>query len=144
MAHIEHIPLPYFVAYKRFYNYIKSTTKWNLTPIADKLRNTEYHFNVMRHYDTLLTVKPYRALREFEQFSEMSFVTKGAPIENLELAHFGFPLHKVSLDIVTKKEFVPGTSILKETYMNKVRSLKNIGWKHLTFTEEQLRERTLA
>lgn len=47
-AHIEHIPLPYFVAYKRFYNYIKSTTKWNLTPVADKLRNTEYYFNVMR------------------------------------------------------------------------------------------------
>lgn len=28
--------------------------------------------------------------------------------------------------------------------MNKVRSLRNIGWKHLTFSEEQLKERTLA
>lgn len=98
----------------------------------------------MRQYDSLLRVRPYRKMREFEAFSEVAFSEKGAPIENLELAHFGYPLHKVSLDIVTKKEFIPGTSQLKESYMNKVRSLKNIGWKHLVFSEEQLRDKSLA
>lgn len=62
---------------------------------------------------------------------------------NLELCHFGYPIHQVSLDIVSKRDFIPGTTQLKETYMNKVRSLKNIGWKHLAFTEDQLKGITL-
>ena len=60
---------------------------------------------------------------------------RGAPIDNLELAHFGFPLHQVSLDIVTKKDFIPGTNQFKESYLSKVNSLKNIGWKHLAYSE---------
>jgi len=36
---LEHLPLPYFVVYKRFYNYIKATTTWNLKPLAEKLVN---------------------------------------------------------------------------------------------------------
>jgi len=40
LAEIEVLPLPYFTAYQRFYNYIKATTDWNLTPLADKLKNT--------------------------------------------------------------------------------------------------------
>jgi hypothetical protein len=35
---------------------------------------------------------------------------------------------------------VPGTTELKQTYRNKMRSLKNIGWKHIVFTEGQLKE----
>lgn len=34
---------------------------------------------------------------------------------------------------------IPGTNDLKLTYRNKMRSLKNIGWKHLVFTEDQLK-----
>lgn len=100
---LEHIPLPYFTAFKRFYNYIKSTTEWKLTPLEDKLKNTEYYYNVMRLYDSISEVKPYKGLRSFESFSGLRFAELGCPIENLELAHFAFPQHQVSLDIVTKK-----------------------------------------
>ena len=34
---------------------------------------------------------------------------------------------------------VPGTTDLKQTYRNKLRSLKNIGWRHVVFTEDQLK-----
>jgi len=55
------------------------------------------------------------------------------PIENIEIAHFAYPTHQISLDIVTSREYITGTKKLKETYMNKVRSLQNLGWKHLAF-----------
>lgn len=100
---LDHIPLPYFTAYKRFFNYIKTTTEWKLTPFEDKLRNTEYYYNVMRLYDTISEVKSYKGFRSFERFSGIHFAELGCPIENLELSHFAFPLHQVSLDIVTKK-----------------------------------------
>lgn len=80
---LEYIPLPYFTAFKRFYNYIKSTTEWNLTPLEDKLKNTEYYYNVMRLYNTIAEVKPYKGLRSFENFSGLRFAEKGCPIENL-------------------------------------------------------------
>jgi len=69
---------------------------------------------------------------------------KGAPIANLELAHFGFPLHRVSLDIIGKKQYVPGSQEIKQSYMNKQVSLRNIGWKHLAFSEDQLRNEELG
>lgn len=50
----------------------------------------------------------------------------------------------MSLDIVTKKEYIPGTTQFKETYMNKVRSLRNIGWKHLAFDETEVRQLPLT
>jgi tRNA U38,U39,U40 pseudouridine synthase TruA len=80
---LEYIPLPYFSAFKRFYNYIKTTTEWNLTPLEDKLKNTEYYYNVMRLYNTIAEVKPYKGLRSFENFSGLRFAEKGCPIENL-------------------------------------------------------------
>jgi hypothetical protein len=80
---LEHIPLPYYPAYRRFYNYIKSTTEWNLTPLFDKLRNTEYYYNVMRLYDTISEAKPYKALRAYEVFTSVRFAELGCPIENL-------------------------------------------------------------
>jgi hypothetical protein len=52
--------------------------------------------------------------------------------------------HQVSLDIVSSRFFIPGTNKLKETYMNKVRSLQNMGWKHLVFTEDQLKQHTIG
>ena len=36
---LDQLPLPYYVAYKRFFNYIKATTTWNLTPLEEKLTN---------------------------------------------------------------------------------------------------------
>jgi hypothetical protein len=80
---LEHIPLPYFTAYKRFYNYVKSTTEWNLTPLQDKLRNTEYYYSVMRLYDSISEVKTYQGLRSFEEFAGVRFAELGCPIENL-------------------------------------------------------------
>lgn len=62
---LEVIPLPYFSAFKRFYNYIKSTTEWNLTPLQEKLKNTEYYHNAMRMQDSLEEVKTYIGLRNF-------------------------------------------------------------------------------
>jgi hypothetical protein len=62
---LDHIPLPYFAAFKRFYNYIKATTEWKLTPLEDKLKNTEYYYNVMRLHDSISEVKPYKGLRSF-------------------------------------------------------------------------------
>jgi hypothetical protein len=50
----------------------------------------------------------------------------------------------VSLDIVTKKQYIPGTAQFKESYMNKVRSLRNIGWKHLAFDEGEVKESPLV
>lgn len=136
---LDHIPLPYYPAFRRFHNYIKATTDWNLTPLHEKLLNTEYYYDVMRLYDSHSQVKPYKALREYEKFTSVSFIARGAPVENLELAHFAYPEHQVSLDIVTKKDYLPGTTQFKETYMNKVRSLKNIGWKHLAFDEDEIK-----
>jgi hypothetical protein len=144
LVHIDHLPLPYFVVFKRFYNYIKATTDWNLAPLFDKLRNTEYYYNAMRQEDSALRVRPYRNLRCFEDFAGVGFNDRGAPIDNLELAHFGFPKHKVSLDIVGQRELIPGTADFKETYNNKVRSLKNLGWKHLTISEAELGQHSLA
>lgn len=80
MAHLDVIPLPYFVAYKRFYNYIKTTTEWNLTPLTDKLRNTEYYFNVMRGYDGLYSIETYKKLTEFEKFTQTHLCEHGNPI----------------------------------------------------------------
>lgn len=80
---LDYIPLPYFSAFKRFYNYIKTTTEWNLTPLEDKLKNTEYYYNVMRLYNTIAEVKPYKGLRSFEKFSGLRFAEMGCPIENL-------------------------------------------------------------
>lgn len=139
LAHLEFIPLPYYIAFRRFYNSIKVSTKWNLTPIAEKLRNTQYYFNVMRLYDSMYGVLTYRQIRQFEEFTKVSMTDKGAPIENLQLAHFAFPAHQVSLDIITPRDYIPGTKQLKQTYLNKVRSLKNIGWKHLAYDEQELR-----
>jgi hypothetical protein len=60
------LPLPYYLAYQRFFNYIKATTDWNLAPLADKLRNTEYYFSAMRQYDSISrSSRSYRKLREF-------------------------------------------------------------------------------
>lgn len=50
----------------------------------------------------------------------------------------------MSLDILDKKYFVPGTTELKQTYRNKVLSLRNLGWKHLAYTEDQLRDESLT
>lgn len=74
----------------------------------------------------------------------MQFAQAGCPIENLELSHFAFPVHQVSLDIITKKEYIPGTTQFKETYLNKQRSLRNIGWKHLAFDEAEVKEISLV
>ncbi len=93
----------------------------------------------MRLYNSIAEIKPYKGLRSFEAFSGLRFAELGCPIENLELAHFAFPVHQVSLDIVGKKDYIPGTTQFKESYMNKVRSLRNIGWKHLAFDEEEVR-----
>lgn len=145
LAEIEVLPLPYWAAYQRFFNYIRATTDWNLTPLADKLRNTEYYYSAMRQYDSISrSSRSYRRLREFERFAGVTFAQKGAPINNLELAHFGFPTHRVSLDIIGRKQYVPGSSEVKQSYMNKVRSLRNMGWKHLAFSEEQLRDEDLG
>ena len=40
IADVDYIPLQLFQHYKRFYNYMKITTEWNLKPIAEKLSNT--------------------------------------------------------------------------------------------------------
>lgn len=114
LAQIQYLPLPYFLSYKRFYNYIKATTEWKLKPVEDKLRNTQYYYSALRQEDSLLRVKTYRKMKEFQKFAEMSFSQKGgAPVANLELCHFGYPIHQVSLDIVSKRDFIPGTTQLK-------------------------------
>lgn len=63
LAHIDTLPLPYFTAFKRFYNYIKATTEWDLTPLADKLKNIEYYHSAMRQYETINRIRSYRKLR---------------------------------------------------------------------------------
>ena len=93
----------------------------------------------MRQYDSLYKVRHYRKLRQFETFSEVKFAQYGNPIQNLEWTHFAHPIHQVSLDIITKREMIPGTTKLKESFKNKMRSLKNIGWKHIVFTEDQIK-----
>jgi len=49
----------------------------------------------------------------------------------LELTQFGNAAFQVSVDVVSEAAFVPGTDSLKESYRNKLRSLENIGWKHV-------------
>ena len=139
LVEIEILPLPYFTAYKRFYNYIANTTEWNLKPLKDKLANTEYYHNVLRGMDSQLENPTYKQLLDFQNFVQADFAETTCPIDNLELVQFAKPQHQISLDIVTCRDFVHGTKQLKESFMNKVRSLQNIGWKHLAFDEEEMR-----
>lgn len=64
IAQLDWIPLPYFISYKRFYNYIKNTTTWNLKPVLDKLVNTECYFDVARYKDKFRNIRAYKKLDE--------------------------------------------------------------------------------
>ena len=65
LAHLDYLPLPYYPAYQRFHNYIKATTEWDLTPLTDKLKNTENYYSGMRQEDGLKRVRTFGKMREF-------------------------------------------------------------------------------
>ena len=44
----------------------------------------------------------------------------------------------MSIDVVTESSFVPGTDKLKESYRNKLKSLENLGWKHVVFRHKEI------
>lgn len=56
----------------------------------------------------------------------------------MELTQFGNAAFQVSVDVVSEAAFVPGTDSLKESYRNKLRSLENIGWKHVVLREKSM------
>lgn len=80
---------------------------------------------------------------EFEKFTGAKLATTVCPIGNLELTQFAHANLQISLDFVPKREMITGTSQPKESYMNKVRSLQNIGWKHLGFGWEEASKSSL-
>lgn len=64
--------MPYFQVFKRFYKYIKVTVpEWDLTPIEQKLKNTEYYFDVLRGKDAFYNISVYRNLMKHYKFSEI-------------------------------------------------------------------------
>jgi hypothetical protein len=58
------------------------------------------------------------------------------PIDNVEIVQFSYTRYQVSIDVMGEEAFVPGMGILKESYRNKIRSLGNIGWKHVVLREK--------
>ena len=48
LANLDYFPVSYFQDYKRFYNYLKYTTEWNIDVIKDKLFNSECFINSRR------------------------------------------------------------------------------------------------
>lgn len=47
---------------------MKVTTDWDLTPIEQKLRNTEYYFDVLRGTDKFHNIPVYRDLMKYFKF----------------------------------------------------------------------------
>lgn len=140
LAEINHVPIPYYQAIRRFYHYMRvAAPEWDLTPIEDKLKNTEFYFNATRATDTFHNISFYKNLMKYFKFStQISPFEHTLPIENLELGQFGNASYQVTVDIVNESAFVPGTDTLKESYRNKIRSLANLGWKHVVLREKEL------
>lgn len=106
--------------------------EWDLTPIEEKLKNTEFVFDAKRGKDQFFKAHFYSGLMKYFKFSQqISPFEHTIPIENLELTQFANAGYQVSIDVVSEAAFVPGTDSLKESYRNKLRSLENIGWKHV-------------
>lgn len=125
LAEINHIPMPYYQAVRRFYNYMRvAAPEWDLTPIEEKLKNTEFMFDAKRGKDKFFKVNFYQGLMKYFKFSEqISPFEHTFAIDNLEVAQFGNTALQVSVDVVNETAFVPGTDSLKESYRNKLRSL---------------------
>lgn len=135
---MNHIPIPHYQAVRRFYQYMKvSAPEWDLTPIEEKLKNTEFYYDALRAKDSFYHIKFYNNMQKYFDFStQISPFEHTLPIENFELTQFGSAAYQVSVDVVNEKAFVPGTDTLKESYRNKVRSLTNLGWKHVVLREK--------
>lgn len=77
----------------------------------------------------------FSQIKKFQDFSNIKVLPKpfkiGCPINNLEFGEFALPQYQISVDIVTDVEKIRGTKELKGSYEIKIRSLENIGWKHL-------------
>ena len=48
---------------------MKTTTEWDLTPIEDKLKNTEYYFDSKRCTDGFYQIGMYKSFRKYLEFS---------------------------------------------------------------------------
>lgn len=108
-----------------------------MTPIEEKLRNTEYYYDVKRGKDQFFHVAFYKNFMKHLKFTgQNSPFEHTSPIDNVELGQFANSTYQVSVDIVNESAFVPGTDSLKESYRNKIRSLENIGWKHVILREK--------
>ena len=144
MSELEELPLRYFQDYKRFFNYVRITAPdWDLQPIEEKLTNTEIFYSADR-LETYSMDKPsYRKWKSFASFAQngvlpYSLFKMGMPIKNIEFADFMVWDYQVSVDIVTDVERIPGTRDLKGSFLAKVKSLENIGWRHLYIFEEDI------
>lgn len=95
------------------------------------------YFDIKRIKDTFYHIVFYKNLIKYFKFStQIAPFEHTIAIDNLELSQFGNATYQVSADIVNESAFVPGTDTLKESYRNKLRSLENIGWKHVVIREK--------
>ena len=70
LAELNHVPIPYYQAVRRFYYYMRvSAPEWDLTPIEEKLKNTEFYYNALRGTDQFYNVTFYRNLMKYFKFS---------------------------------------------------------------------------
>lgn len=71
LAEINHVPIPYYQAVRRFYHYMRvAAPEWDLTPIEEKLKNTEFYFNAMRGKDKFFSISFYKNLNKYFTFSQ--------------------------------------------------------------------------
>ena len=85
----------------------------------------------------------YRKWKDFARFAQNAIMPYsqfklGMPIKNIEFADFMLWDYQISVDIVTDVERIPGTTDLKGSFEAKVKSLENIGWRHLYVFEEDI------
>lgn len=76
-------------------------------------------------------------MMKFLEFTgEISPFQHTFPIDNLQLAQFGNVRNQVSVDVIDETGFIPGTDKLKLIFVNKITSLKQLGWKHVYLREK--------
>lgn len=77
----------------------------------------------------------YLQIYKFQKFTDIKVLPKpfvmGCPIKNVEFCEFALPHYQISVDVVTDVERIRGTKNLKGSFEAKIKSLENIGWKHL-------------
>jgi hypothetical protein len=143
LSDLEYVPLPHFQDYKRFYNYVSVIAQdWDLECIKYKLENTEFFHNVQRYESGSLDKQFYANIRSFQKFSNLKGLPQpfkmGVAIKNTEFVEFALPSYQISLDIITDVERIRGTQELKGSYLRKIKSLENLGWKHLYVFKEDI------